>query len=817
MKKLLLLLAIAFCGIANAQYSLLIDFAGNTGFTGKNPNESLISDGTFLYGMTYYGGANNMGTIFKVKPDGTGLVQLLSFTGTATGRLPGASLFYDGTFLYGMTLYGGTNDMGIIFKIMPDGTGFVKLLDFAGTTNGSNPFGSLISDGTFLYGVTRSGGTAGSGTIFKIMPDGTGYVKLYNFNGGSNGGNPSGTLFYDGTFLYGTANTGGTANMGTIFKIMPNGTGFAKLLNFTGVANGSAATCTLISDGTFLYGMSYYGGANNLGTLFKIMPDGTGYVKLLDFDGTANGGNPKGSLIYDGTYLYGLTGIGGTNNIGTIFKILPDGTGFAKLLDFTGAANGSRPFGSLISDGTFFYGMTYLGGTNNLGTIFKILPDGTGFVTLLNCRGAANGSKPTGTLISDGTFFYGMTGQGGTNNLGTIFKIMPDGTGYEILLDFAGAVNGNTPTGSLIFDGTFLYGMTNQGGTNNLGTIFKIMPDGTGYVKLLDFAGAINGSDPLGSLYADGTFLYGMTSTGGIYNLGTLFKIMPDGTGYVKLLDFSGTTNGSTPTGSLISDGTFLYGMTKQGGTNNNAGTLFKIMPDGTGYLKLLDFEDIANGSNPYGSLISDGTFLYGMIQFGGINNSGTLFKIMPDGTGFVKLLDFAGTANGRYPAGSLITDGTFLYGMTQYGGTNSLGTLFKIMPDGTGYVKLLDFTGAANGSHPNGSLISDGTSFYGMTSDGGSPNAGTVFKFGLATGINENDNTSISVSIYPNPFTNEIKINSSSSGEIILFDINGKEILRQNSLTGETTISTENISAGFYLLNYHDKGKTVNRKLVKF
>ena len=139
-------------------------------------------------------------------------------------------------------------------------------------------------------------------------------------------------------------------------------------------------------------------------------------------------------------------------------------------------------------------------------------------------------------------------------------------------------------------------------------------------------------------------------------------------------------------------------------------------------------------------------------------------------------------------------------------------------MPDGTGYVKLLDFTGAANGSHPNGSLISDGTFFYGMTSDGGSPDAGTVFKFvSIVTGIAENDNISNSVSIYPNPFTNEIKISGSSSGEIILFDLNGKEILRQNTFSGETTISTENISAGFYLLNYHDKSKTVNRKLVKY
>ena len=107
--------------------------------------------------------------------------------------------------------------------------------------------------------------------------------------------------------------------------------------------------------------------------------------------------------------------------------------------------------------------------------------------------------------------------------------------------------------------------MTEYGGSNDLGTIFKIKPDGTGYTKLLDFTNA-NGSYPWGSLISDGTFLYGMTLSGGTWDFGTIFKIKPDGTGYVKLLDFEGTSKGSNPLGDLISDGTFLYGMTSSGG-----------------------------------------------------------------------------------------------------------------------------------------------------------------------------------------------------------------------------------------------------------
>lgn len=345
---------------------------------------------------------------------------------------------------------------------------------------------------------------------------------------------------------------------------------------------------------------------------------------------------------------------------------------YTKLLDFD-LTNGWGPFGSLFSDGTFLYGMTASGGTTfpyNMGVVFKIKPDGTAYSKLLDFDGT-NGSTPYGSLISDGIFLYGMTETGGINNKGIIFKIMPDGTGYSKLFDFD-SINGESPTGSLIFEGPFLYGMA-KGGTNNAGVIFKIMPDGTGYSKLLDFNGA-NGSFTYGSLISDGIFLYGTTLQGGTDSSGTIFKIKLDGTAYAKLLDFTGGANGNLPHGDLISDGTFLYGTTHGGGTDS-LGTIFKIKTDGTGYAKLLDFNG-TNGSYPFCSLISDDTFLYGMTS-GGINIGGTVFKINADGTGYTKLLEFLGP-NGNFPLGSLISDGIFLYGMTNDGGSSSKGVIFK-------------------------------------------------------------------------------------------------------------------------------------------
>jgi len=380
MKKSILLLAaklllVMFCLLPTfsfAQFTKLHDFIGNP--DGSQPDGSLISDGNFLYGMTIYGGTNEKGVIFKIKSDGSGYSKLHDFGSGTDGADPAnGSLIFDGTFLYGMTIGGGTNSFGTIFKIKPDGTGYTDLYDFNGI--GSSPIGSLISDGIFLYGMTSQGGIIDcnndGGIIFKIKLDGTGFSKLYDFNC-ANGNLPGGSLYSDGTFLYGKTQFGGSNNFGTIFKIKSDGTQYSVLHNFTGgISDGKeqGGGGSLISDGSFLYGMTYGGGANNGGIIFKIKLDGTGYLKLFDFTATS-GAEPHGSLIFDGTFLYGLTTAGG-NIGGVIFKMKTDGTGYSKLFNF-GNGNGDFPYGSLYSDSTFFYGMTSSGGTNTLGTIFKL-------------------------------------------------------------------------------------------------------------------------------------------------------------------------------------------------------------------------------------------------------------------------------------------------------------------------------------------------------------------------------------------------------------------------------------------------------------
>src|SRR5690554_7481323 len=97
--------------------------------------------------------------------------------------------------------------------------------------------------------------------------------------------------------------------------------------------------------------MTYSGGVNNVGVIFKIKMDGTGYEKLLDFNGALNGQDPNGSLILIGADLYGTAANGGDLNFGVVFKIKTDGTSYTKLIDFDGLNKGKNPFGSLVSDG----------------------------------------------------------------------------------------------------------------------------------------------------------------------------------------------------------------------------------------------------------------------------------------------------------------------------------------------------------------------------------------------------------------------------------------------------------------------------------
>jgi uncharacterized repeat protein (TIGR03803 family) len=708
-----------------AQYSKLYEFVQNNDISSPYSAQMLLSNNV-LYGISSSGGANNLGCIFKVNTDGTGYSKLFDFNGT-NGQYPSGSLILSGNTMFGTVRNGGANGLGCIFKIKTDGTGYTKLLDCSGASNGSNPRDALTLSGSYLYGTAEYGGANNLGCIFKIDTNGAGFVKLHDL-ADAEGSYPRGSLTLSGTVLYGTTTNGGASGGGSVFKINTDGSGFTKLCDLNGCSNG-----TLVLSGTVLYGTTVLGGSGS-GSAFKVNTDGSGYTDIVSYNGTTTGHYSRGSLVLSGTVLYGFTESGGANGYGCIYKVNTNGTGYTKVLDFDGTSNGGDPEGgALVLSGTVLYGMTNMGGSAGVGCVFKINTDGSGYSKLLDCSGAINGKTSRGSLSSSGTILYGMAANGGTTDMGCIYKINTDGTGYSKLMDFSGTATGRNPYGSLTLSGTVMYGMAMGGGANNNGCIFKINTNGTGYSKLFDFNSASSGSYPYGSLTLSGTDLYGMTSDGNMMNA-AIFKIKTDGTGFNKLMDLSSAV-GNNPWGNLTISGSVLYGMARIGGANS-MGCVFKINTDGSGFSSILDFSGTDNGAYPYGTLSLSGTTLYGMTSAGGANNKGCIFKINTDGTGYTKLLDFSGAANGSTPNSSLTLSGNILYGVTSQGGANNKGCLFQVNTDGTGYLKLMDFSGTSNGNSPECDLFLSGKTLYGTTRIGGISDIGIIFKYGIPPSV---------------------------------------------------------------------------------
>ncbi|MCX6556855.1 MAG: hypothetical protein NTW95_05400 [Candidatus Aminicenantes bacterium] len=376
--------------------------------------------------------------------------------------------------------------------------------------------------------------------LFILVPPLRAQINLlHEFAGGNaDGKNPTCDLLISGSTIFGTTSKGGKSDNGTVFKMQTNGTGYTLLHSFSGgTADGRDPAGSLIISGSTLYGMTPYGGKLDRGTIFKMETDGNGYTLLHSFVGAPDDGQyPNDNLILSGSTLYGTTAWGGHSDNGTIFKIQTDGSGFTLLHEFPGVYAYGSPSGSLLLSESILYGMTYLGGDNHLGAVFKIQTNGSGFTFLYSFFGQTgliddrDGQKPGGSLVLSGSTLFGMTsggGVGGVSGYGTIFKVQTDGTGYKLLHEFPdNAAEGRYPMGSLILCGSTLFGMAQSGGINDFGTLFNIETDGSGFTLQHKFVGgADDGAHPLASLVLSGSTLYGTTFRGGDSNIGVIFSL----------------------------------------------------------------------------------------------------------------------------------------------------------------------------------------------------------------------------------------------------------------------------------------------------
>ncbi|MGA7294325.1 MAG: choice-of-anchor tandem repeat GloVer-containing protein, partial [Terriglobales bacterium] len=368
------------------------------------------------------------------------------------------------------------------------------LHSFANTPDGEYPGAGLLMDAKGnLYGTTEGGGALQGGTVFVLDTSGTETI-LYNFpSNPENNAMSMGALVIDAQGnLCGSTWEGGSASGGTVFKLAPDGQE-TDLHLFTGEGGDgflSKAGVVVDKKGN-LYGTTIRGGASGsqlsgYGTVYKIDASGKETV-LYSFTGKTDGGYPYASLALDTKgNLYGTTYEGGDLSCqppygcGTVFRVDPAGNENV-LYSFTGAYPdyGASPVGGLVRDKSGnLYGTTSYGGTASYhGNVFKLSPTGT-ITNLYSFTGSnGDGDWPTSNLtLDDQGNLYGATNYGGSPECylgcGVIFKVSPAGT-ESILFTFTGSDTGFEPS-QLIRHSGHLYGATTGGGTFNVGTIFKI-------------------------------------------------------------------------------------------------------------------------------------------------------------------------------------------------------------------------------------------------------------------------------------------------------------------------------------------------------
>jgi uncharacterized repeat protein (TIGR03803 family) len=356
-----------------------------------------------------------------------------------------------------------------------------------------------------------------------------------------------------------------------------------------------------------LYGGTLAGGKHDKGVAYKLAPSGQETV-LYNFCSQGgvlctDGWAASVSAIDSEGNLYGTAGFGGAHNVGDVYKLTASGqeTVLHSFCSLAKCADGSAPSSGVIMDSEGnLYGTTLYGGasssghgvTSGAGVLYKLDPSGQetvlyNFCSLGNC---ADGALPSGRLLMDSEGnLYGTTIEGGPNGGisagdGVVYKV--DTSGRETVLCSFGSVScpdGANPNGGVISDSEGnLYGTTGKGGAHGKGVAFELARSGEETV-LYNFCSLTNcadGEKPGGVVRDSEGNLYGSASNGPKENPGNglVYELSASGSETVLCSFGSATCPGVYPSGVILDSEGNLYGTTSEGGTNG-AGLVFVLEP----------------------------------------------------------------------------------------------------------------------------------------------------------------------------------------------------------------------------------------------
>ncbi len=353
---------------------------------------------------------------------------LYSFSGEPDGSTPAAALYVDAHGnVYGTTYGGGSVGEGTFFKLVAGATEDTILHSFNGTSDGRSPSSGVVQHKGAYYGVTGADGEFGWGTIYKLTAAGK-LTVLYNFHGGADGINPAGSLAFDSVGnIYGTTENGGIG-FGSVYQLTPSGTlNVWHAFSPNGIDGYDPYDGVIFDSAGNLYGTTANGGKYGFGTVYEITASGSESV-LYSFGGPpSDGAGPTDKLVRDKKgNLYGTTSEGGADNGGTVFKLTASGSE-TVLYSFSGT-DGQYPFAPLVQDAAGnFFSTTHQGGKYGGGVVFEI-PASGGESTVWNFNPDAGDGyfSVSGLAYERATGkLYGVTEQGGAHNDGTVFVVTP--------------------------------------------------------------------------------------------------------------------------------------------------------------------------------------------------------------------------------------------------------------------------------------------------------------------------------------------------------------------------------------------------------
>jgi uncharacterized repeat protein (TIGR03803 family) len=522
--------------------------------------------------------------------------------------------------------------------------------------------------------------------------------------------------------LWGNTVYGGAENDGVFFSTRHDGSGYTIKKNYTVTSPGDAEQYNKpVVYNAKMYTMTTYGGLNSDGVIAEYDPVTNNWTKKVDLFSIGSRGG-EGSLIVYNSKLYGI-GRGGD-----IFEYNPANNALAKLHSSDDHILGS-PRGTLVAYNNKFYGVGY-GGVNGAGVIFEFDPATNVYSRKYNFNEATTGKSPAGGLTFYNGKLWGTTVYGGLNDNGTLYSYDPATHTFSKKKDMESVDLGHVYSRLTVLNNK-LYGSAFRDGASDIfGGIFEYNPATDVLVNEFDYDGytahfhieftAYNGK------------LYATSVTGGQSGEGVIFSFDPSTDTYQELVQLAEKNlhNGSGP---LTFYNNKFYGLALDKG-DYGKGALFSYDPVTTNFISHVHLGG-PELLQPTGPVLHYNNKLYGTASFGGDHQRGGIYEYdLATGIYSVKK-SFPGTIGTYYDQGGLTLYNNKFYGVTHYGGTHQLGTLYEYDPATNDLVIKHNFE-TATGSWPHSNLVAFNGKLYGMCINGSTNNYGNIYEFDPATGV---------------------------------------------------------------------------------